>query len=163
MTGNQVRQSIIAKANLYWNDMFEFDFEGEEFINFRSGTGDRNQWGGARQIVTFAKMENIKSEVHSHGIPCQRYEYDSNDEQYKNTIRFLWCNISRWGAQEHHYDLLLPIKEEINHEKSFKQQKPLFENDEEFNNKCNWEANITSNYIGRRSKDEVERGTNITT
>eukprot|EP00972_Heterocapsa_arctica_P050966 7491691-Heterocapsa_arctica.AAC.1 len=69
MTGNQVRQSIIDKANLYWNDMFEFDIEGDEFINFLRGKGDRNQWGGAKQIVIFAKMENLKIEVHSHGIP----------------------------------------------------------------------------------------------
>eukprot|EP00972_Heterocapsa_arctica_P105380 15528678-Heterocapsa_arctica.AAC.1 len=59
MTGNQVRQSIIANANLHWNDMFEFDIEGEEFIHFLSGTGDRNQWGGARQIAIFATMANI--------------------------------------------------------------------------------------------------------
>eukprot|EP00972_Heterocapsa_arctica_P052903 7787715-Heterocapsa_arctica.AAC.1 len=100
--------------------MFEFDIEGKEFINFLRGTGDRNQWGGARQIVIFAKMENIKIEVHSHGIPCQCYELDSNDEQHKSTISVLWCNINRWGAQEHHYDLLLPRKEEIKHEKSSK-------------------------------------------
>eukprot|EP00972_Heterocapsa_arctica_P017702 2616472-Heterocapsa_arctica.AAC.1 len=132
MTGNQVRQRIIDKANLCWNDSFEFDLEGDEFINFLSGTGDRNQWGRATQIAIFANMENIKIEVHSHGIPCQCYEYDSNDEQTKNTISVLWCNISRWGAQENHYALLLPTKEEIKHKK-------------------------------RRSKDEVERGTNITT
>eukprot|EP00972_Heterocapsa_arctica_P110706 16300318-Heterocapsa_arctica.AAC.1 len=69
MTGNQVRQSIIDKANLYWNDIFEFDIEGDEFINFLSGTGYRNQWGGARQIAIFANMENRLIEVHSHGIP----------------------------------------------------------------------------------------------
>eukprot|EP00972_Heterocapsa_arctica_P083149 12253636-Heterocapsa_arctica.AAC.1 len=60
MTGNQVRQSIIANANLSWNDIFEFDIEGEEFINILSGTGDRNQWGGASQITIFAKMETLK-------------------------------------------------------------------------------------------------------
>eukprot|EP00972_Heterocapsa_arctica_P071946 10627111-Heterocapsa_arctica.AAC.1 len=65
-------------------------------------------------------MENIKIEVHSHGIPCQSYEYDSNEEHNKNTIIVLWCNINRWGAQENHYDLLRPIKEEIKHEKSLK-------------------------------------------
>eukprot|EP00972_Heterocapsa_arctica_P052008 7651648-Heterocapsa_arctica.AAC.1 len=47
-------------------------------------------------------------EVHSHGIACQFYEYDSNDEQHKNTISVLCCNISRWGAQAKHYDILLP-------------------------------------------------------
>eukprot|EP00972_Heterocapsa_arctica_P065185 9623169-Heterocapsa_arctica.AAC.1 len=73
--------------------MFEFDPEGEEFINSLSGTGDRKQWGGARHIAIFAKMENIKSDVHSHGIPCQVYNFDSNDEQNKNTISVLWCNI----------------------------------------------------------------------
>eukprot|EP00972_Heterocapsa_arctica_P059125 8717626-Heterocapsa_arctica.AAC.1 len=69
MTGNQVRQSIIDTANLYWSDIFEYDIEGEEFINFLSGTGDRNQWGGAKQIAIFANIGNIKIEVHSHGIP----------------------------------------------------------------------------------------------
>eukprot|EP00972_Heterocapsa_arctica_P090926 13414728-Heterocapsa_arctica.AAC.1 len=59
-------------------------------------------------------MENIKVDVHSHGTPCQSYEFDSNDEQNNNTISIPWCNINRWGAQENHYDLLLSIKEEIN-------------------------------------------------
>eukprot|EP00972_Heterocapsa_arctica_P079695 11741759-Heterocapsa_arctica.AAC.1 len=39
----------------------------------------------------------------------------------------------------------------------------FIDNYEAFNDKCNWEANITSNCIRRRSKDEVERGTHITT
>eukprot|EP00972_Heterocapsa_arctica_P108137 15925912-Heterocapsa_arctica.AAC.1 len=61
-------------------------------------------------------MENLKIELHSHGIPCECYEYESNDEQTKNTISVLWCNISSWGAQGNHYDLLLPMKEELKHE-----------------------------------------------
>eukprot|EP00972_Heterocapsa_arctica_P094462 13931060-Heterocapsa_arctica.AAC.1 len=44
MTGNQVRESIIEKANLYWNGIFEFDTDGEEFIHFLSETGDKKQW-----------------------------------------------------------------------------------------------------------------------
>eukprot|EP00972_Heterocapsa_arctica_P029934 4411031-Heterocapsa_arctica.AAC.1 len=100
--------------------MFEFYIEGEEFINFLSEAGDRKQWGGARQIAIFAKMENTKMDVHSHGTPCQVYDFDSNDEQNKNTIRVLWCNISKWGAQENHYDLLTPINEEKKQEKSVK-------------------------------------------
>eukprot|EP00972_Heterocapsa_arctica_P104997 15472211-Heterocapsa_arctica.AAC.1 len=60
MTGNQVWQSIIDKANIYWNEVFEHDIEGEEFINFLKETGDRNQWGGANKIAIFAKMETLK-------------------------------------------------------------------------------------------------------
>eukprot|EP00972_Heterocapsa_arctica_P089093 13138652-Heterocapsa_arctica.AAC.1 len=99
--------------------MFDFDLEGEEFINFLSGTGDRKLWGGARQIVIFSNMENIKIDLHSHGTTCQVYDFDSNDEQNNNTISVLWRNISKWGAQEHHYDLLLPTKEEKKHENNF--------------------------------------------
>eukprot|EP00972_Heterocapsa_arctica_P059001 8696775-Heterocapsa_arctica.AAC.1 len=69
--------------------MFDFDLEGEEFINFLSGTGDRKQWGGARQIAIFATMENIKIDVHSHGIPCHLYDFDRNDELNKNTTSAL--------------------------------------------------------------------------
>eukprot|EP00972_Heterocapsa_arctica_P063183 9322126-Heterocapsa_arctica.AAC.1 len=71
MNGNQLRQSIIEKANLYWNEVFEYDIEGKEFIHFLLETGDRNQWGGANQMAIFANMENIKIYVYSHGIPCQ--------------------------------------------------------------------------------------------
>eukprot|EP00972_Heterocapsa_arctica_P031833 4691032-Heterocapsa_arctica.AAC.1 len=60
MTGNQVRQSIMDKANLYCNEIFKFDTEGEEFIYFLKETGDRNQWGGANQIAIFATMDNFK-------------------------------------------------------------------------------------------------------
>eukprot|EP00972_Heterocapsa_arctica_P094463 13931061-Heterocapsa_arctica.AAC.1 len=44
MTGNQVRESIIEKANIYWNEIFEFDTDGEEFSYFLSETGDKKQW-----------------------------------------------------------------------------------------------------------------------
>eukprot|EP00972_Heterocapsa_arctica_P077662 11453932-Heterocapsa_arctica.AAC.1 len=60
--GNQVRESIIEKANIYRSVIFEFDTDGEEFINVISETSDRKQWGGAIQITIFAKLENIKIE-----------------------------------------------------------------------------------------------------
>eukprot|EP00972_Heterocapsa_arctica_P077349 11407694-Heterocapsa_arctica.AAC.1 len=37
-------------------------------------------------MAIFAKMENIKIDVYSHGIPCQTYGFDGGDEQNKNTI-----------------------------------------------------------------------------
>eukprot|EP00972_Heterocapsa_arctica_P027872 4098624-Heterocapsa_arctica.AAC.1 len=74
------------KANLYWNEIFKYDIEGEEFIDFLKETGDISQWGGANQITIFANVENIKIDVHSHGIPCQSYEFDINDKQHNNTI-----------------------------------------------------------------------------
>eukprot|EP00972_Heterocapsa_arctica_P112323 16431132-Heterocapsa_arctica.AAC.1 len=83
MNGAQVRQRIIEKANLYWIEVFEYDIEGEEFIHFLQETADRNQWGGANQMAIFAKMEHIKIDVYSHGIPCQTYQFDSGDEQNK--------------------------------------------------------------------------------
>eukprot|EP00972_Heterocapsa_arctica_P028325 4165634-Heterocapsa_arctica.AAC.1 len=43
--------------------------EGEEFITLIQETSDRNQWGPANQMAMFAKMENIKIEVYSHGMP----------------------------------------------------------------------------------------------
>eukprot|EP00972_Heterocapsa_arctica_P107400 15819285-Heterocapsa_arctica.AAC.1 len=58
MNGAQVRQSIINNTNLYCNAMFEYDTEGDEFINFLQEAADRNQWGGANQMAMFAKMEN---------------------------------------------------------------------------------------------------------
>eukprot|EP00972_Heterocapsa_arctica_P051597 7589925-Heterocapsa_arctica.AAC.1 len=63
--------------------MFDFDLEGEESIHFLSETGDSKQWGGARQLTIFAKMEHIKIDVHSHGIQCQACDFDSNGEQKK--------------------------------------------------------------------------------
>eukprot|EP00972_Heterocapsa_arctica_P056950 8403859-Heterocapsa_arctica.AAC.1 len=84
--GAQVRQRIIEKANMHWQEVFEYVNEGEEFINFLQETSDRNQWGGASQMALFAKMENIKIEVYSHGMPCQIYEFKGEDEQNKSTI-----------------------------------------------------------------------------
>eukprot|EP00972_Heterocapsa_arctica_P061087 9006234-Heterocapsa_arctica.AAC.1 len=89
MNGAQVRQSIIDKANLHWNQVAEYDTEGHDFISFLQETADRNQWGGANQIAIFARMENIRIDVYSHGIPCQTYEFDNGDEQNKSTISVL--------------------------------------------------------------------------
>eukprot|EP00972_Heterocapsa_arctica_P088771 13089346-Heterocapsa_arctica.AAC.1 len=83
MTGNQVRESIVEKANLYWSVIFEFDTDWEEFINFLSETSDNKQRGGARQVTRFAKMENNKIDIHSHGNIIQTFDYDSGDEQSK--------------------------------------------------------------------------------
>eukprot|EP00972_Heterocapsa_arctica_P062353 9190931-Heterocapsa_arctica.AAC.1 len=62
MTGNQVRESIIGKANIDWSVIFDFDTDGEEFMNFLCETSDKKQWGGARQMAIVAKMENINIE-----------------------------------------------------------------------------------------------------
>eukprot|EP00972_Heterocapsa_arctica_P093771 13831706-Heterocapsa_arctica.AAC.1 len=117
MTGNQARYSIIENTNIYWSVIFEFDIDGEEFITFLSGTNDRKQWGGARQITIFAKMENIKIAVHSHGNAMHTFNYESDDEQNKSTINLLCCNIKKWGAQPNHHDLLHPIEGEAKTEK----------------------------------------------
>eukprot|EP00972_Heterocapsa_arctica_P036787 5415846-Heterocapsa_arctica.AAC.1 len=58
MNGNQVRDSTVDKSNMHWRDIFDFDLDGEEFINFLGETVDRKQWGGARQVAIFARMEN---------------------------------------------------------------------------------------------------------
>eukprot|EP00972_Heterocapsa_arctica_P002748 406131-Heterocapsa_arctica.AAC.1 len=86
-------------------------------------------------MAIFAKMENIKIDVYSHGIPCHTYEF-----------------INRWGAQENHYDLLHPIREEVKINKTFRET--FYDQIEEDKNKRNWEANDASNYISRRSKNE---------
>eukprot|EP00972_Heterocapsa_arctica_P027074 3982244-Heterocapsa_arctica.AAC.1 len=69
MNGAQVRQHIIEQTNIHWQEIFEYDNPGEEFINFLQETADRTQWGGANQMTIFAKMENIKIQVYSHGMP----------------------------------------------------------------------------------------------
>eukprot|EP00972_Heterocapsa_arctica_P108086 15918550-Heterocapsa_arctica.AAC.1 len=92
-------------------------------------------------------MENIKIDVYSHGIPCQTYEFYSVEEQTKHTISVLWCNINRWGAQETHYDLLLPIREEVRVKKTFRET--FYDKVEEDKRKRNWKANYESNYISR--------------
>eukprot|EP00972_Heterocapsa_arctica_P024968 3680298-Heterocapsa_arctica.AAC.1 len=62
MNGAQVRQRIIEKANIHWQENFEYDNEGEEFIHFLQETSGRNKWGGANQMAMCAKMEHIKIE-----------------------------------------------------------------------------------------------------
>eukprot|EP00972_Heterocapsa_arctica_P056307 8306888-Heterocapsa_arctica.AAC.1 len=90
-------------------------------------------------------------------MPCQTYEYKGEDENNKSTLSILWCNFSRWGAHENHYDLLYPIVEEERKQNTFNQ---TF-NEKERENDC--AGSYKANYIGRRSKGEAERGTNITT
>eukprot|EP00972_Heterocapsa_arctica_P008865 1300202-Heterocapsa_arctica.AAC.1 len=89
------------------------------------------------------------------------FSYDRDYENNKRNISLLWCNINKWGAQPNHHDLLHPIEEEAKQEKSFNQQ--FIGNHDALKHECNIEANFMSNYIGRRSKDEVERGTDIIT
>eukprot|EP00972_Heterocapsa_arctica_P013075 1921478-Heterocapsa_arctica.AAC.1 len=87
--------------------------------------------------------------------------YDNDYEHNNSKISLLWCNNNKWGAQPNHYDLLHPIEEEAKQDKSFKAQ--FIESHDALNHKCNIEANFVLTYIGRRAKDEVDRGTNITT
>eukprot|EP00972_Heterocapsa_arctica_P017352 2562204-Heterocapsa_arctica.AAC.1 len=97
-------------------------------------------------MAMFAKMENIKIEVYSHGMPCQIYDFKGNDEINKNTISVLWCNINRWGAQENHYDLLIPIIEEKQKHTNFEQT--FLEKERDYDGARSYQAN----YVGRRSK-----------
>eukprot|EP00972_Heterocapsa_arctica_P038111 5612068-Heterocapsa_arctica.AAC.1 len=76
MNGNQVRDSIVEKSNMYWSDIFDVYIDGGEYINFLGETADKKQWGGARQVAIFAKMERVKIGVHSHGNLVQTYDYD---------------------------------------------------------------------------------------
>eukprot|EP00972_Heterocapsa_arctica_P091029 13431109-Heterocapsa_arctica.AAC.1 len=89
-------------------------------------------------------MENIKIQVFSHGMPCQTYEFQGEDENNKSTINVLWCNINRWGAQENHYDLLIPIVEEEERRNTFEQT--YREKEQEHHSAEDYQAN----YIGRR-------------
>eukprot|EP00972_Heterocapsa_arctica_P042336 6239484-Heterocapsa_arctica.AAC.1 len=45
MDGHQVRNSIVDKSNVHWQDTMAFDLDGEEYINFLSGTSGTQQWG----------------------------------------------------------------------------------------------------------------------
>eukprot|EP00972_Heterocapsa_arctica_P048478 7145460-Heterocapsa_arctica.AAC.1 len=45
MNGNQVRDSIVDKSKMHWSDIFDFDLDGEEYINFLGETADRKQRG----------------------------------------------------------------------------------------------------------------------
>eukprot|EP00972_Heterocapsa_arctica_P100399 14805768-Heterocapsa_arctica.AAC.1 len=85
----------------------------------------------------------------------QTSNYDSDDELNKNTMILFWCNLNKWGAQDNNYDLLFPIEEKMKKEKSFKYK--LIEKHDAFNIGCNMEDKLISNYISRRSTDEVER------
>eukprot|EP00972_Heterocapsa_arctica_P020628 3041499-Heterocapsa_arctica.AAC.1 len=88
-------------------------------------------------MAMFAKMENIKIEVYSHGMPCQIYDFQGDDEINKNTISVLWCNINRWGAQENHYDLLIPIVEEEQRQQTFEQH--FREKERDYDRACNYQ------------------------
>eukprot|EP00972_Heterocapsa_arctica_P062651 9238796-Heterocapsa_arctica.AAC.1 len=69
----------------------------------------------------------------------QTYDYDNGDKQNKRTITVFWCNIPKWGALSHHYDLLHPIEEKKRKEKQTKHK--LIDNHEAEMLKRNIEAN----------------------
>eukprot|EP00972_Heterocapsa_arctica_P104818 15446293-Heterocapsa_arctica.AAC.1 len=81
-------------------------------------------------------------------MPCQFYEFQGNDEQNKSTISVLWRNINKWGAQENHYDLLIPMKEDEQNKKTL--EDIFFENYKEKDRKQEEQSNYSANYIGRR-------------
>eukprot|EP00972_Heterocapsa_arctica_P048671 7173422-Heterocapsa_arctica.AAC.1 len=58
MNGNQVRDSIVEQYDMHWCEVMDFDIDGDEHINFLGETADRKQWGGARQVAIFARMEH---------------------------------------------------------------------------------------------------------
>eukprot|EP00972_Heterocapsa_arctica_P090124 13295119-Heterocapsa_arctica.AAC.1 len=57
-------------------------------------------------------MANMNSNVHSYGNAVQNFNVDNDDEQNKSTIHIRWCNLSKWGAQPNHYDLLHAVQDE---------------------------------------------------
>eukprot|EP00972_Heterocapsa_arctica_P021827 3209609-Heterocapsa_arctica.AAC.1 len=77
MNGNQVRDSIMEKSNMHWSEVMYADIDGDEYINFLGETADRKQCGGARQVAIFARMENVRVDIHSYGNMVQTYDYDN--------------------------------------------------------------------------------------
>eukprot|EP00972_Heterocapsa_arctica_P100288 14789504-Heterocapsa_arctica.AAC.1 len=116
-----VIETALYKSNMHWKDTMEFVLDGEDYINFIGETADRKQWGGARQVTIFSRIENVRVDIHSVGNMVQTYDFGNGHEDNKRTISVLWCNIQTWGAQPNHYDLLHPTVNMDNTEKSFKQ------------------------------------------
>eukprot|EP00972_Heterocapsa_arctica_P107204 15793087-Heterocapsa_arctica.AAC.1 len=71
MDGNQVRSSIVEQPSKHWKDTMEFDLDGEQYINFLSGTSDKKQWGGAKQVAICSRIEAVKVDIHSFGNMVQ--------------------------------------------------------------------------------------------
>eukprot|EP00972_Heterocapsa_arctica_P056180 8289254-Heterocapsa_arctica.AAC.1 len=51
----------------------------------------------------FSRIGNVRVDIHSFGNLVQTYDFDNGDEDNKNYISVLWCNIQKWGAHTNHY------------------------------------------------------------
>eukprot|EP00972_Heterocapsa_arctica_P077249 11393506-Heterocapsa_arctica.AAC.1 len=67
----------------------EFDLDGEEYINFLGETTNRKQWGGARKVTIFSRIQNVRVDTHSVGNMVQTYDFDNGDEDNTRTTSVL--------------------------------------------------------------------------
>eukprot|EP00972_Heterocapsa_arctica_P000018 2893-Heterocapsa_arctica.AAC.1 len=60
---------------MHWSEVMYVYIDGDEYINFLGETADRKQWGGAaRQVAIFARMGNLRVDIHSYGNMVQTYD-----------------------------------------------------------------------------------------
>eukprot|EP00972_Heterocapsa_arctica_P028388 4173001-Heterocapsa_arctica.AAC.1 len=81
--------ALCTTSNMHWKDTMEFDLDGEEYINFLGKTADRKQWGGARHVTIFSRVENVRVDIHSFGNMVRTYDFDHDDEDNNRTISVL--------------------------------------------------------------------------
>eukprot|EP00972_Heterocapsa_arctica_P015051 2216549-Heterocapsa_arctica.AAC.1 len=79
---------------------------------------DRNEWGQFEHIIMWSKIYRLKVKTYSYSMNMQTIYGDEfmND---KVVIRLLYCNKSKWGDAEHHYDLMYPIPQHICNNKCY--------------------------------------------
>eukprot|EP00972_Heterocapsa_arctica_P035648 5246181-Heterocapsa_arctica.AAC.1 len=59
---------------------------------------DRTEWGGYEQIIVWSKICKIKIEIYCYSMNMQTIDGDKFII-YKECIRLLYCNKSKWGTR----------------------------------------------------------------
>eukprot|EP00972_Heterocapsa_arctica_P024423 3603939-Heterocapsa_arctica.AAC.1 len=68
---------------------------------------DRTEWGAYEQIILWCKIYQIKIEIYCYRMNMQTIDGDEFILD-KECVRLLYCNKSKWGDTENHYDLMHP-------------------------------------------------------
>ena len=85
----------------------QHDVDESELTSFKERTMDRTEWGAYEQIILWSKIYQIKIEIYCYSMNMQTIDGDEFILD-KECIRLLYCNKSKWGDTENHYDLMHP-------------------------------------------------------
>eukprot|EP00972_Heterocapsa_arctica_P008851 1298413-Heterocapsa_arctica.AAC.1 len=117
---------------------------------------DRTEWGAYEPIIRWSKIYQINIYIYCYIMSTQTIDGDEFILD-KECIRLLYCNKSKWGDTENHYDLLHPTVQQTCKTKSYSRRSESQQDEYQQQEGNNNTDGHRQTMIGEEQNKQVER------